>query len=131
MNLTRQLPHRAASLLAAVTVAFALSGCGRVLPTSPDAGLETARGGANTNSGVLLIPDGGGDSFIGGGSGPAPGAADGGGQDPLVPINPTGPSGGGPSGLPESYTRVANKLVKPNREVSVAGGRWSLAFHDG
>src|SRR5262249_49232839 len=36
-----------------------------------------------------------------------------------------------PTGLPTSYSRVANKLVKPHREMVVEGGRWSLAFHNG
>jgi hypothetical protein len=130
MTLDRMTPARATSLLGALAIVLSLSSCGRALPTSPDAGIESARGNASPNT--LVVSDGGDDNASGGPGAPDPNFGDGGSNDPVVPVGSGGSSGPSTLGVPpSSYQRAANKLVKPNKEVVIAGGRWTLAFHNG
>jgi hypothetical protein len=127
MNLDRTLTTRPAVILAAFAVALALSSCGRALPMSPDTSLAPNHG--NTTPNALVVNDGGDNSGAPGGPGGSdPGVSDGGGDNP-VPLGP--PATGNLGGLPQTYTRVANRLVKTNKDVVVAGGHWSMTFHNG
>jgi hypothetical protein len=136
MNTRPSHPTRAAAFLAALAMALALCGCGRALSTSPDTGLSASpasRGGANANG--MVVSDGGSD---GGSSVGQPGTSSGGdtGDNPVVAGGGQtgGSSGPGVDGTPTGvpmFQRAANKLVKPNREVALVGGRWTLGFHSG
>ena len=95
-----------------IALALAVSGCGRVAPTSPDVALESTTGtsgdGARSNAppAMATLPESGDWTFI---------------QDPTRPVLP---------GLLRFLTSVLS-LVTPAGESQIATGKWSLQFHSG
>ena len=104
-------------LIAALVTALAVAGCSRALPTAPatpsDAGSTTPLRSALGQ----LTPV----------AGQAVGLVKRTVQDPGFVVDPGDPV------LPGAlqYVPIASRLVKPDRESSVSGGRWTLDFHPG